>query len=80
MRYLCLLIFFIFGNWGSVQEYSFEKINDLLIEVDVVGFGVIIGVVKDQCLLYIVSKGMVNLDYNIFIRISFNFCLLFIFK
>lgn len=73
MRYLCLLLFFILGNWGSAQEHSFEKINDLLTEVDAGGPGVIIGVVKDQRLLYTASKGMANLDYNIPITASSNF-------
>lgn len=75
MRYLCLLCLLTMTKWGFSQEYNLNRIDQLLHEVDSSGPGVIIGVVKDQRLLYTVSKGMANLDYNIPISAASNFWL-----
>lgn len=73
MKYLHLLLFLAISSWGSAQEYDLKRVDELLNEVDPVGPGVIIGVVKDQRLLHTISKGMANLDYNIPIDIASNF-------
>lgn len=73
MRYLCFVFFLAVSNWMIAQEYDFKKIDALLLEVDSTGPGVIIGVVKDQRLLYTASRGVANLDYEIPINIASNF-------
>lgn len=73
MKYLHVLCFLAIYSWTAAQNHELQRINELLHEVDSAGPGVIIGVVKDQRLLYTVSKGMANLDYNIPIDTTSNF-------
>jgi CubicO group peptidase (beta-lactamase class C family) len=73
MRYLCLFFFLTVTNWVIAQKYDFEKIDALLHEVDSTGPGVVIGVVKDQRLVYTSSRGMANLDYKIRLNTASNF-------
>ncbi|NET33563.1 MAG: beta-lactamase family protein [Cyanothece sp. SIO1E1] len=73
MKYLQVLCFLTIYSWSVAQHYDLKRIDKLLNEVDSAGPGVIIGIVKDQHLLYSVSKGMANLDYNIPIGPTSNF-------
>lgn len=73
MKYVQVLFLLAIYSWTAAQNYELKKIDELLNEVDPTGPGVIIGVVKDQQLLYSISKGMANLDYNIPIGTTSNF-------
>ncbi|MEL7423070.1 MAG: serine hydrolase domain-containing protein [Bacteroidota bacterium] len=73
MRCLLLSCLLLLTSWAFTQDYDFTKIDQLLHEVDSTGPGVIIGVVKDQQLLYTATKGMANLDYNIPLHLASNF-------